>query len=480
MILSDVTFKRKFSFSAYKNHKILMSEMTFTKDFVTDKRGDLYPILYKSDDCQESVVYNRYHLHGGSIKRWTAQFFPYSTYEMTAHTPNGKSGFCFSIPNGQTEILTDGQKLYINTASKSISACDEISVPDWVNDTWTMLISCRPGAFDIFFKRNEQPIFFHSFLTEIFDNSSHQDVFMNGAVAVSAEGTAVLYAVSSYVDCGGSQADMRAIRYENGQVMLEQGKIYLTMSIRIQEKYFQAIFSWVPGTAQLEMTGALFFDSGDGNWCGDISSSILYHRQWRKWLLWVVSFNHDHVLGHASFEGDPRFGVNVIDIELMEQAPAGTPITTFTGILHDEDPDFFYDEAQDKWFMAICRLDPSIDNRYRYIFFESSSPFEGYKYIGQSLEGTETGGSFVKIKGEQLFVCGNDFALTSNYRIYSKDGMENAKFDLPDGGFRGWGTLIPVPQGSRIRYYWITFDRHNHSDYKWSYGNLYCFEAILP
>ena len=75
MILSNVTFKRKFSFSAYKNHKIFMSEMTFTNDFVTDKRGDLYPVLYKSDDCQESVASNRYHLHGGSIKRWSAQFF---------------------------------------------------------------------------------------------------------------------------------------------------------------------------------------------------------------------------------------------------------------------------------------------------------------------------------------------------------------------------------------------------------------------
>jgi hypothetical protein len=57
-----------------------MSEMTFTKDFATDKRGDLYPVLYKSADCQESIVHNLYHLHSGSIKRWTAQFFPYSTY----------------------------------------------------------------------------------------------------------------------------------------------------------------------------------------------------------------------------------------------------------------------------------------------------------------------------------------------------------------------------------------------------------------
>jgi hypothetical protein len=30
--------------------------------------------------------------------------------------------------------------------------------------------------------------------------------------------------------------------------------------------------------------------------------------------------------------------------------------------------------------------------------------------------------------------------------------------------------------GSRIRRFWLTFDRHNGSDYEWSYGNLYCFE----
>ena len=29
----------------------------------------------------------------------------------------------------------------------------------------------------------------------------------------------------------------------------------------------------------------------------------------------------------------------------------------------------------------------------------------------------------------------------------------------------------------RTRYFWLTFDRHKGSDYNWSYGNLYCFEA---
>lgn len=55
--------------------------------------------------------------------------------------------------------------------------------------------------------------------------------------------------------------------------------------------------------------------------------------------------------------------------------------------------------------------------------------------------------------------------------------MAEAKFDFDDGGFRGWGTIIPVELGSRKRYFWLTFDRHKGSNYNWSYGNIYCFEA---
>jgi hypothetical protein len=56
--------------------------------------------------------------------------------------------------------------------------------------------------------------------------------------------------------------------------------------------------------------------------------------------------------------------------------------------------------------------------------------------------------------------------------------MYHPKFNYPDGGFRGWGTLMPIRQGSRTRYYWLTFDRRLGSDFNWSYGNLYCFEAF--
>ena len=194
------------------------------------------------------------------------------------------------------------------------------------------------------------------------------------------------------------------------------------------------------------------------------------------WYVWVSSFSYKHILAHGAFSGDPRFGVNVIDVTVMKEASETDDITAFAGFKGDEDPDIFFDEKNSRWLMAICRLNPETGN-YVYVFFESQNPFHGYKYLGKGYQGAETGGSFVKADGEIFFVCGNDFNAVSDYRIYSSDGMQNAVFNYPDGGFRGWGSIIPVNMGSRTRYFWLTFDRHKGSDYNWSYGNIYCFEA---
>ena len=472
--LGNTEFKRKFSITLYKNLEIKLGEMSFFKDFVNDKRGDLYPLISDKTESAEAVENNRYVLNGGEIKRFFCQFFPYATYSISGDVADGMAGFSFKILEAEATIKFGCGKLVYECADKTYEK--ELKGDFLTADQ--MIISCRPGAFDIYFKINDKPELFFSFDEPLFIDSNVDSNFTNGYAALYAQGRVSISTVRSYIDSGISLADIRPIRYENGDVMVESGRIYLTASIRMQAKMFQGVFSWVPGTAEIELTGAIFYDSGDGRWCGDVAASVLYHREKKLWYLWVCSFNHDHVLGHSEFSGDPRFGVNAIDIELMEKAPDGAHYAEFLGFSGDEDPDLYYDADKDKWMMAICRLDPET-RKYRYVFFESDKPFEGYRYVGRGLPGAETGGSFVSVAGERMFVCGNDFNATSNYRIYSKSGMENARFDYPDGGFRGWGTLIPVKQGSRTRYFWLTFDRHNGSDYNWSYGNLYCFEGYL-
>ena len=470
MPIYEKTFHRLFSMSMYKTLTLPLGEMTFTKDFINDRRGDLYPVLSKSEDCREHLAGNRYIVSQGAVTRLLGQFFPYATYCLTFTQLEGTVGFAFHIPDGDAAVRYDGKQLLFDA-----EGCCDTAVPEETLDT--LIVSCRPGAFDVYTRQNDAVRFLHTFPCPGFADSHAQERFTQGWSAVSVQSKAVISQASFYIDCGISQADIRPIRYEDGRVMLEQGKVYLTISIRMQAQTFQGVFSWVPGTARLELTGAIFFDSGDGKWCGDVASSILYHREKQMWYLWVCAFSHGHILGHAAFSGDPRFGVNVVDITLMPQNTDPADITQFAAMERDEDPDFFYDAAQHRWLMSICRMDPKVRG-YRYVFFESQNPFDGYRYIGCGADGAETGGSFVRLKDETVFACGNDFHKTSDYRVYTEQGMRNARFDFPDGGFRGWGTLIPVPMGTRTRYFWLTFDRHNGSDYNWSYGNFYCFEAM--
>lgn len=470
-------FKRKFSISMYKNMGISLGEMNFLKDFVNDMRGDLYPIVKKSDNCVERIGENRYYLLEGCAERVFCQLFPFATYEMNVEKVCGEVGFVFRLPGVSASITMvcgeDGAYLSYQCAEHT----EKIELPTGFTKNSPWLVTLRPGCFDIYYRQNGGANYVTTIDEPLFAESNRYATFQDSYVSLFASGEVCVIRVTACLDNGVSIADFRTVRYEDGTVIYENGKIYFTASIRTHAGNYQAIFSWVPGTMQLEMTGALFFDHGDGFWRGYIASIILYNRMAKKWYVWTSSFEHAHILAYGQFDGDPRFGVNVADVTIMEKAGEDAADTEFLGFFRDEDPDLIYDTENDRWLLAICRIDKKT-KKYVYIFFESKDPFENFRYIGRGVEGaSETGGSFLRMNGEIFFVCGNSFERRSEYRIYSKDGMREAKFRYPDGGFRGWGCVILVSMGARERYFWLTFDRHNGSSYNWSYGNLYCFEA---
>lgn len=472
---SDMIFHRQWSMSTYKDQTLMLGKMTFTKNFLTNPagRGDTYPLLSHDKETEESISNNCYTVKG-RVERMFCRFFPYATYRLRAHRVSGEIGFAFHLPEIAATVTADSENVMLRCGDQT----ESIPLPETASDETTIIVSCRPGNFDVYFETNGVTRFHHTFRAEAFGRSHDYARFSRGYATLTVDGEATIYTAEAYIDNGISLADMRSIRYENGDVMVEDGKVYLTASIRMQEETFQGVFSWLPGTAELRLVGALFYDVGDGLWCGDVAASILYHRTERKWYLWVCSFSHGHILAHSAFDGDPRFGVNVIDVTLVKEHEGTYDLTSFDGYDGDEDPDFFYDEQTKQWYLAVCRVDrtPGRQPSYRYVFFKSDRPFDGYTYIGQGRDGAETGGSFVRIDDVQYFICGN--GAISDYRIYSKAGMQSAEFDFPDGAWRGWGTLLPIKRGSRTRCFWITFDRHNGSDYTWSYGDVYGFEGV--
>lgn len=477
--IGEMNFKRLFSLTMYKNKKLKLGQMSFFKDFVNDTRGDLYPVYEKEGKIFEQISSGKYSFSSadGHILRLIGAYFPYASYEMSSEILNGKCGFSFVGKNRRADIL------FSEADGKYVCSCGDETFNSGIEcvENPKFIVTCRGSAFDIYINSGSKPEFVHTFTAEEFKASVYYDEFKDMKAGVYLSGEAVVTNAEFYMDCGISQADMRPVKYENGEIMTENGKVYLTMSVRMQAGWYQGVFSWVPGSAEFELCGALFFDTGDGMWGDDVASSVLYHREEKMWYLWVCSFSHGHILGYAKSEGDMRFGVNAVDITLMDKMTEESSDEEFLGKEGDEDPDFIYDKKSGKWLMSICRLvEEDGKENYRYFLFESDNPFAGYKHIANAKSGAETGGSFVKTDKGIYFVCGNGFDKRAEYRIYivpNMDEYELIRCDYDDGGFRGWGTVMPLKAGTRTKYYHLTFDRHNGSEYNWSYGNIYCYVA---
>ena len=111
MNLKTTEFKRKFSMSMYKNLRLSMAEMSFSKDFVNDTRGDLYPLLDKSETCRESITDQIYRVADGAVRRFFCQYFPYATYEASVGFRGGYVGFAFVLPGMEASVTSDGVEL---------------------------------------------------------------------------------------------------------------------------------------------------------------------------------------------------------------------------------------------------------------------------------------------------------------------------------------------------------------------------------
>lgn len=475
--LTDIEFVRKFSTCLYKNKRLLLGEVDFSKDFINTDRGDKYPLLFSFGDGCENIAGGEYvfRSENGCAARLLGHLSPYATYESTAEELDGAFGFAFVSGDNKAVVTLK------NGADGTVYICGgekEIKTEKRFRKGMSFSVQPVKERFDAYITDGAFPEYIGSFEFPGFENCAKEDFFTRTQAGFYCEGNVTLKNVSFFMDSGISQADIRTVRYENGEVITENGKIFLTASVRIAAGCYQGVFSWIPGTEEFELTGALFFDAGDGVWENDVATSLIFDRKTKKWLLWVCAFSHGHILGHAGFEADPRYGKNVIDITLVPELSPDDPDEKFGGRSGDEDPDLFFDEDAGKWRLAVCRT--AKNEGYCYFFFESDSPFGGFRFTGRGVKGAETGGSFFRYHGRLYFICGNSFEKHSDYRVYEwgKPGaFLPLKADFPDGGFRGWGTVFTVKQGTREKLYHLTFDRHNGSAWNWSYGNIYCFEG---
>lgn len=517
--LYDMKFRRRFSVNPYKTLKMRLGEISFYKDWVNTSRGDPYPILCREGNLVEKTGDGRFAVRNNSdsparTARLIGGHFPYASYELTVGSAESASvGFMISAgTDGRSSYTPDNAPslrvfLVRDTDLNVVHIAHELIVggisrgvvteknAELYTPGMSLVLTCRGRFFDVYIRDDKKPIPKLTIDVPEFSDIIKHDTFVTSTAALwySAEagGSLTVDDVSVYLDAGISHADMKPIRYENGMPMMTDGRLFLTMSSRAEAGGFQSVISWNPSTCEFKMEGALFFDCGDDCWCADVASSVLYDRNSKTWFVWATAFSHGHVLCHGTSIADLRYGINVIDASLMpteRKFAAGEPISLSDDTLWyakcgDEDPDFVYDGDSGRWYMTVCRcVTENGRNMYRYFLFESDEPFSGYRFVDKTLTGENTGGLITKIGGRHYFVCGSNFDKRACYHVYDLHDLSKVSYldcDYDDGGFRGWGTIIPVPCGNRTRYVWMTFDRHCGSDYNWSYGNIYVYESDL-
>lgn len=530
----EMVFRRKFAVNLYKNLRFPLGEMSLYSQWLDSARGDPYPLLKKAGEPKESITDDAcYRVENAGegvaiVRRLLGQFFPYANYEMTVLENTGSVGFSFrcradgrSVYTEETAPAVDivaenegenGCALLcrVTVGGKEVRA-EKTAVFPQITAGTTLCVTCYGNEFCVYADNCGTPKPLHIFNVPEFNDIRRQVNFNACSASVfvmlpNSGDVAEITDVCWYLDSGVCQADMRSIRYTDGTPMIKDGRIFFTMSARLFKGGYQAVISWNPSGCDFRLEGAMFFDSGDGVWCADVASSVLYDKKEDRYLIWMCSFSHDHILAHGVSDADICHGINIIDVELMPTEkflppqgidgtnPGGVPQRgkavlsddrLFMGKTADEDPDFYYDEARGCWYMTICRSS-SETGKYEYFRFKSDSPFEGYQFIDKTSNEQETGGSTVRIGDKYYFFCGAFFNKRAVYNMYEFGEDEkfhflgNLKTDYDDGGFRGWGTVLPVKNGSRTTYKWMTFDRFlGSSVHNWSYGNIYVFEADL-
>lgn len=304
--------------------------------------------------------------------------------------------------------------------------------------------------------------YLHTFQSNLFVQIKH------GAVQVNK--------VTSTLSSGMGLADIRAITYEDGTPLLDQGRIWYTMTIRGRAlpHHVQGVFSMDPSVFDLRFEGVILFDRQDGILRNEVASHIFYDRNDGIWRGITTGFSayanpgeQKQLLAVESVK-DPRFGFSI-----MQARPFG--------IVGDiEDPHILYDAEAEKWRILTCEN----NDGYKAILLESSTWNKDYRRIAGPVAHNSTGTSIQHIGGKRYCFSGSQERKIFIYTYPHLHEVGTLKMDLPPwdekSGTRVWPNVVELPDGYPFRYIALMMDRFNYPGLEgpnWTYGALYLYHG---
>jgi hypothetical protein len=423
---------------------------------------------------------------------WLGGFNPFATYtiDLAQCTGEGSIGFEFTDTNRQetilvteqyTDSLITGVRLKV-LRGKEVITDQSIAVDGggkhFIEDG--IILQMLGSGLMVYTKSQGLPkVIGQADFNKYADlrgkqylNSYHSNLAINiknGAVKIKRAQMALT--------AGMGLADIRPITYETGEPMLDQGRLWYTMSIRGRglPHPIQGVFSLNPTVFDIKFEGIIVFDRNDGLLRNEVASHIFFDRKDNMWRGVTTGFsayanpeNEKKQLLIIESKRDPRFGFSVMSAR------------SFQMVGDMEDPQMLFDTKAKKWRMIACKN----QNGYKAILLESAHWDKGYKQIAGPVTHNSTGTSLQKI-GDKLF-CFSGSSENKIY-IYTYPDLKEAgtlKVDLPPwnetSGSRVWPNVIQLPQGYPFKYIALMMDRFNYPGIQgqnWTYGTLYLYHG---
>ena len=267
---------------------------------------------------------------------------------------------------------------------------------------------------------------------------------------------------------GIAQADFRLCTYEDGSPIFEEGKYFFCAGSR-HSGLSHSVYSLDVNTSSIKLVGCVEGVDPDGSHVAISATHILYNRQDAYWYVFAHLIHPEHVLCAAKCIRDPRYGLSLVEpVKLEYESPEKG----------DEDNFIFYDADIRKWVLSYSK-------RSTFLVKQSSDDICGPYRMDATTEGryrTLTGINLVRIGARKYFVAGSGLTPEEDaYKVFDYDSLSfvcDLALDIPTGGYRGWGTVLCVPEGMKTKYQLLTFDRINPvGKLNWNYGNIYLYEA---
>lgn len=295
---------------------------------------------------------------------------------------------------------------------------------------------------------------------------------------LDADSSAEVTGATAALTPGCGQADIRPITNQFGQPLLDEGRVWLTMTVRGRAlpHPMQGVFSMNPSVFDIRFEGIIVFDMGDGLLRNELASHLFFDEpsgQWRGWTTGFSAFGttsdkEEKAILAVTSDRDPRRGYSI-----MHARPIG-----LTG--QHEDPHGVYDAQAKKWRLLLSER----AGNYRAGMWESEHWDRGYQRLAGPVEMDSTG-TLIQTIGQQRYV----FFGSADRKVYIRSypdlhpvgelNMHRPPWN-DNTGTRIWPNIIPLPDGYPARYIALMMDRQNFPDMparNWTYGAMYLYHA---